>query len=162
MQIQRKLKLAIAAIVAGSMVLSGCGDDGKKAETAKNAASAVVKEEPVVIRLGHQSNPGEPFYAGCEKWKQLVEERSKGAVKIELYPSNQLGSKEDLLDQMVAGEPICTLADGAYFYDRGIKDLGITFGPYLFNSMEEAYKLYNSSWFNDQAKLLADKAQMQF
>lgn len=161
MRIQNKIKLSLAAIIAGSMVLSGCGGDNTKNKTETASSATVTKEDPIVIRLGHQSNPGEPFYEGCEKWKQLVEEKSKGAVKVELYPSNQLGSKEDLLDQMVAGEPICTLADGAYFYDRGIKDLGITFGPYLFDSMDEAYKLYNSEWFNGQAKLLSEKAQMQ-
>lgn len=161
MPIRKKLKFAMATIIIGSMLLSGCGDSDKNKLETTNEPNIATKEEPIIIRLGHQSNPGEPFYAGCEKWKQLVEEKSKGAVKIELYPSNQLGSKEDLLDQMVAGEPICTLADGAYFYDRGVKDLGITFGPYLFNSMDEAYKLYNSEWFDNQAKLLSDKAHIQ-
>ena len=82
-------------------------------------------------------------------------------MQLELYPSGQLGSKDDLLDQIATGEAICTLADGAYFYDRGVKDFGIVFGPYLFDSWDEAYKLYESSWYQEQADKLAEVAKLK-
>ena len=129
-----------------------------------NTAAAEEKPqtvEPIVIRVGHDAHPGEPFYAGCEKWKELLEAKSNGTMQLELYPSGQLGSKDDLLDQIATGEAICTLADGAYFYDRGVKDFGIVFGPYLFDSWDEAYKLYESSWYQEQADKLAEVAKLK-
>ncbi len=124
-------------------------------------ASAASADDTVVLRVGYGNNPGEPFDLGCHKWKELIEERSGGKFKIELYPSSQLGSKDDVMDQMVAGEPVCTLTDGAFFYDRGVKDMGIVFGPFLFNTWDEAFKLNDSQWFKDQAKLVEEKASLK-
>ncbi len=125
------------------------------------SASTAMADEEVVLRVGYGNNPGEPFDLGCQKWKQLIEERSNGKFKIELYPSSQLGSKDDVMDQMVAGEPVATLTDGAFFYDRGVKDMGIVFGPFLFNNWDEAYKLNASQWFADQSKLVEEKAHLK-
>ncbi len=125
-----------------------------------SAAQALAADE-VVLRVGYGNNPGEPFDLGCQKWKELIEERSGGKFKIELYPSSQLGSKDDVMDQMVAGEPVATLTDGAFFYDRGIKDMGIVFGPFLYDNWEQAFKLADSKWFKDQADLVAKDAHLK-
>ncbi len=141
--------------------MSGCGEEEKAAAPTAAAEEKPQTVEPIVIRVGHDAHPGEPFYAGCEKWKELLEAKSNGTMQLELYPSGQLGSKDDLLDQIATGEAICTLADGAYFYDRGVKDFGIVFGPYLFDSWDEAYKLYESSWYQEQADKLAEVAKLK-
>ncbi|MDY6417050.1 MAG: C4-dicarboxylate TRAP transporter substrate-binding protein, partial [Succinivibrio dextrinosolvens] len=124
-------------------------------------ASAASADDTVVLRVGYGNNPGEPFDLGCHKWKELIEERSGGKFKIELYPSSQLGSKDDVMDQMVAGEPVCTLTDGAFFYDRGVKDMGIVFGPFLFDNWDQAFKLNASQWYQDQSKLVEENAHLK-
>ncbi len=124
-------------------------------------ASAASADDTVVLRVGYGNNPGEPFDLGCHKWKELIEERSGGKFKIELYPSSQLGSKDDVMDQMVAGEPVCTLTDGAFFYDRGVKDMGIVFGPFLFDNWDQAFKLNASQWYQDQSKQVEEKAHLK-
>ena len=93
--------------------------------------------EQVVIQLGYENNPGEAIDLGCNEWARLVEEKSGGTMKIEVFPSSQLGAKVDLIDQMLAGAPVITLADGAFYADRGVPDFGILFGPYLFSDWEE-------------------------
>ena len=157
----KKTMILMAAILAGVFSLSGCGEEEKAAAPTAAAEEKPQTVEPIVIRVGHDAHPGEPFYAGCEKWKELLEAKSNGTMQLELYPSGQLGSKDDLLDQIATGEAICTLADGAYFYDRGVKDFGIVFGPYLFDSWDEAYKLYESSWYQEQADKLAEVAKLK-
>ena len=57
-------------------------------------AASAQADDTVVLRVGYANNPGEPFDLGCQKWKEIIEERSGGKFKIELYPSSQLGSKE--------------------------------------------------------------------
>ena len=41
------------------------------------------------------------------------------------FPDSQLGSKSELIDTMLIGEPVITLADGAFYADYGVKDMGI-------------------------------------
>ena len=108
----------------------------------------------VTIQIGYENNPGEPIDLACNEWKKILEEKSNGTIKVELFPSSQLGSKNDIIDQMVAGDNLITLADGAFYADRGVPDMGITFGPYFFETWEEAWKLIKSDWWKEQTDKL--------
>ena len=93
----------------------------------------------------------------CKEWKRLVEEKSNGSMVIELFPSSQLGNKDDLMDQMIAGEAVITTGSAGYFADRGVPDMGITFGPYMFENWEQLDKVLASEWWAGQCGLLEDQ-----
>ena len=137
---------AVSALLAAAM-LTGCGSGQQSA----------AKDGKVVIQVGYENNPGEPFDKGVNKWKELLEQKSNRSMVIETYPSSQLGSKNDLIDQMIAGQPVVTLADGAFYADRGVKDFGIVFGPFLFDNWDQCWKLVKSQWYADKSKELEGK-----
>jgi tripartite ATP-independent transporter DctP family solute receptor len=140
----------IVLLAAAVLLFAACG--GKKTEE-----GTATKEKPVTIQIGYANNPGEPFDLGVREWEKLIEEKSNGSIQVEVFPSSQLGSKNDLIDQMLAGDSVITLADGAFYADRGVKDFGITFGPYLFDKWDEAWNLTDSPWWEEQSKLLEEK-----
>lgn len=156
-------KISTAVLLSAAIVgLSGCGDKDTKstaqAQTqAQTQSTPAPAKKPIVLKLGYENHPGEPFDLGCNKWKELLEERSGGTMKIELYPSSQLGSKADIIDSMILGEDVSTLADGAFYADRGVKDFGIMFGPFFFDSYEEAFRLADSPWFKEQSRQLEEQ-----
>ncbi|OHE66391.1 MAG: C4-dicarboxylate ABC transporter substrate-binding protein, partial [Treponema sp. GWB1_62_6] len=84
-------------------------------------------------------------------------EKGDGSMEIVLYPDSQLGSKNSLIDSMLLGEPVITLADGAFYADYGVKDFGIVFGPFLFDTWEQVWKLTESDWYKNQCGLLEKK-----
>jgi tripartite ATP-independent transporter DctP family solute receptor len=141
------LMLVLALVIA---ILPACGNSAEE-PTEEPAA------DPVVIQIGYENNPGEPLDVALNEWKSLLEEESEGTMAIELFPSSQLGAKNDLIDQMIAGDAVMTLADGAFYADRGVKDMGIVFGPYLFDTWEDCWALAESDWWNDQCALLEEK-----
>jgi tripartite ATP-independent transporter DctP family solute receptor len=136
-------KMFLFVLCAAGILLSGCK---AKQETAAPAAET----RPLLIQIGYENNPGEPIDLGCQEWKKLIEEKSGGSIKVELFPSSQLGSKTDLIDQMVAGDAVITIADGAFYAERGVPDFGIVFGPYLFETWDECWKLTASDWYAEQ------------
>lgn len=142
---RRALLAATAAIGATTGALSGC------------ASSSDRSAAEIVFLAGYENHPGEPIHDGMMRWAELLEERSNGTMRMELYPSSQLGSKSDLIDQMYAGAPVITLADGAFYADQGVPDFGITFAPYLFDDWDQAWRLTESEWYARQSALLADK-----
>ena len=159
--LNKGIKLTLAAIAVSSFIV-GCGGEEAKeaaptASASQNSAAPAPAADPIILKFGYENNPGEPFDEGAKKWQELLNERSKGTMQIELYPSSQLGSKTDIIDSMILGEDVATLADGAFYSDRGVADFGIIFGPFLFDSWEEAFKLNNSQWFKDEEKLLNEK-----
>ena len=142
----KRILFGLLSTVLAITLLAGCGG--------QQSAS---KDGKVVIQVGYENNPGEPFDKGVNKWKELLEQKSNGTMTIETYPSSQLGSKNDLIDQMIAGQPVVTLADGAFYADRGVKDFGIVFGPFLFDNWDECWKLIKSQWYADKSKELEGK-----
>lgn len=118
-------------------------------------SAAANQEKPLVIQIGYENNPGEPIDLACQEWQRLVDEKSGGKMKVELFPSSQLGKKTDLIDQMIAGAPVITIADGGFYAERGVPDFGIVFGPYLFSTWDDCWRLVESDWYKEQVEKLA-------
>ena len=119
-------------------------------------AMATTASAAVTIMIGYENNPGEPIDLACNEWKRLVEEKSNGEMIVEIFPSSQLGSKDNIIDQAMAGDCVITLANGAFFQDRGVKDFGVVFAPYLFENWEQIDKLAASDWFAQKKAELSD------
>lgn len=155
-------KRMTALVLTGAMslgLLAGCGGtDTTAADGNANGTSAAgASGDAAVIQIGFENSLSEPFGQGLEKWQELVDERSNGTLKIELYPDSQLGSKSELIDSMLLGEPVVTLADGAFYADYGVPDFGIVFGPFLFDDWDDCWKLIESDWYHDQEAQLEAK-----
>lgn len=153
MKIKKLLSLVMATSIAMT-ALTGCGssDSGKGDSTGAGSAT-----DPVVVQIGFENSMSEPIGQALEKWQQLVDEKGDGSIKIELYPDSQLGSKSELIDSMLLGEPVVTLADGAFYADYGVSDFGIVFGPFLFDTWEQCWTLIESDWYADQSAKLEEK-----
>lgn len=151
-------KLKVTRIFASCLVLSAlvftvtaC----KQKEEPELSISDVKPRPTVVLKVGYDNKRGESLDLGLQHWKDLLEERSNGTMTLELYPETSLGNQGELLRMIDAGEPVCTIADGATFYGRGALDFGIVFGPYLFKNWEETRRLADSKWYAEQSDKLA-------
>jgi len=83
-----------------------------------------------------------------KKGYDKITEQTDGRVVFELYPSNQLGSITDTLEQMRAGAPmICYMG----FDNLGdiVSDFAPASFPYTFNSCYEVFALAKSQWMAD-------------
>lgn len=118
--------------------------------------SVAAMAEPVTLQIGFENSMSEPIGQALTRWQELVAEKGDGSLKIELFPDSQLGNKTDLIDQMLLGEPVMTLADGAFFADYGVPDMGIVFGPFLFENWEQCWTLIESEWWAEQTAKLEE------
>lgn len=124
-----KAKKVSALLVATAMV---CGIAG--------GTTAVRADPEYTIKLCTEQTDGDPIDEGCDKWAELVDEATDGAVKIEVYPNSQLGAKADLIEMALAGQGVCTIADGSYLMDY-VSDFGVVMGPFLFSDWDSMYKI---------------------
>lgn len=137
-----KTLIVMATCMAIGLCASGCQNSMTQ--------TAVAQEDVVHIQIAYENNPGEPLDLACQRWKELLEEQSGGEIQVELYPSSQLGSKSDIINQEIAGDSAITLANGAFYADLGVSDFSVTFAPYLFRSWEDIEKLAESDWWAEQ------------
>lgn len=113
-------------------VLAGCGGNqaaksqtdtngsaSKSAEasqtSSKDAAKTnFTKENPGVIRLAHQLVPDSQLNKTMIKFKEVVETKSEGRLKVEIYPSGQLFSEKEVPAQIQKGT--LEMGDGFRFF----------------------------------------------
>lgn len=124
-------------------------------------AFANADDEVVVINVGYENAVTEPAAKACEKWKELVDERSNGTIDLELFPNSTLGKKNDLIDQMLMGENIITVADGAFLAEYGVPDFGFFYAPYAFESWDDLWTVLDSDWYADLCDQLASTGSLR-
>lgn len=59
--------------------------------------------EQVVLRLAETHGPDYPTTLGNKEFARLVEERTNGRIRIEVYPSAQLGEERSVIEQVQFG-----------------------------------------------------------
>ena len=164
---KKKNMAMVSLIMAGTLVISACGSSSAPVETTAAAASAETPaasqadkapaQDVVTIQIGFENTTEEPIGKAVEKWAELLEKESGGTMKLQLVPNSALGSKSELIDQMIMGENIITIADGAFYADYGVPDLGILYGPFFFDNWDQVWKLLDSEWYHTECGKLADK-----
>lgn len=86
-------------IITVIAMLTGC-TSGQAAERKKNRGTA---SDPIVLRLANNHEPDYPTSQGCNYFADLVEERTDGRIKIEVYNSAELGGEKATIEQAQFG-----------------------------------------------------------
>ena len=138
--------IGISILSASILAIVGCGGQESKTEAAaqapaKTEAQAPAKAEPIVLRAGHDSPETVPVAKGLAKWAELVNERTNGAVQIQVFNNGTVGSASDYAVNCQLG----TLDIGAVnqsVMTSFIPDIAAIDIPYLITSYEDADKLF--------------------
>ena len=167
---KKRAMAAVSAVMCASMVLSACGSSASTSTTAAPAETKAAEEskteettaaatsgDVVTINISFENTTEEPIGQAVEKWAELLKEESNGTMELKVFANSALGNKSKLIDQMVMGENVITIADGAFYADYGVPDLGILYGPFFFDNWDEVWKLIDSDWYKEQCSKLADK-----
>lgn len=138
-------------------VFAGCSGNKQKAapaesisSTSSTSESKTEKVKTLTISIGYVNNPGEPIDLACQEWARLLEERTNGAMKLELYPSSQLGSMNEIYDMAQANDNVIAYGHGGFYADLGIKQLNAMYAPYIFKNWDEFDKLMSSKWMEER------------
>jgi tripartite ATP-independent transporter DctP family solute receptor len=104
------------------------------------AVSAPTPENPLVLKLAENQPENNPVTIAMYKFAELVEEKTDGAVKIEVYASAQLGQETENIEQVSAG--ILEMARvNSVTLSQTVKELGVFTLPYIFTDQETKYEI---------------------
>ncbi len=111
-------------------------------------------QQKYMLKFNHVLGPKEPYHLGFQKWAKAVGEKTKGGLKIDVFPSAQLGVEEDILEQIRAGANLGQNTDSARMGNY-IPGIAIMNGPYFAETLEEVAKLRNlptvKAWLDELA-----------
>ncbi|MCG8483792.1 MAG: TRAP transporter substrate-binding protein [Clostridia bacterium] len=95
----------------------------------------VEKKETIEMSLATVYNAKAPQTLGADKFKELIEERSGGSIKVNVFPNGSLGNEKDNYNQLAAGELEMILA-GTQGVDQYASEFAFFGIPYLFRSWD--------------------------
>jgi tripartite ATP-independent transporter DctP family solute receptor len=93
-----------------------------------------------VIKLGHALDPSHPVHKAMEYMAKRLAEESGGKMRIDIYPSQQLGTERQLLELLQLGGLGMTKVSAAVLegFAPAYKVLSL---PYIFRDDEHRYKV---------------------
>ncbi|SFR00870.1 TRAP transporter substrate-binding protein [Desulfoscipio geothermicus] len=146
-----KCIILLMSLLIASLFLFGC-QSSKATEDGQ-----ATQEEPIIIKLAHVCSIEHPYQYASLKFKELMEEKSNGRVKVKIYPAMQLGGERDIAEGMQAGSidmNLLTLGVGASF----IPELNAFALPFLFKGSEH----YQKVMYGDIGKEFLEKVDMKY
>lgn len=137
MTISRRLA---AGLLAGAIGLS--------------SATTVLAE--TTIRLGHVLADSHSWHVAATSFAKDVAEKTEGRVKVEVYPSGQLGSEKEVIEGMQIGAMDAGVIGSGSFQFVEPK-FGIIEMPYAWTSREQAFAALDGKLGEELATILRPK-----
>jgi len=101
--------------------------------------SVIAQSPEYTFQLAHNSDVNHPSHKGSMLFKQLVEERTEGRVKIEVYPNNTLGSPPEYTEQIANGIIALGLSTSGQLQEW-VPENAVVMIPFLFSSYQDAHE----------------------
>lgn len=97
--------------------------------------------EPLIIKFSHVVAPDTPKGKGAQKFKELAESYTDGAVKVEVYPNSQLYKDKEELEALQLGAVQMLAPSLAKFGPLGVQQFELFDLPYLMGSYDDLRKI---------------------
>ena len=103
--------------------------------------SAVQAADPIVIKFSHVVAPATPKGKAADKFKELAESYTKGAVKVEVYPNSQLYKDREEMEALQLGAVQMLAPSLSKFGPLGVRDFEVFDLPYIFPNKTTLYRV---------------------
>jgi len=96
---------------------------------------------PIVIKFSHVVANDTPKGQAANYFKKLAEERTKGRVKVEVYPNSQLFKDKEEMEALQMGSVQMLAPSLAKFGPLGLKEFELFDLPFIFDDYAELHKV---------------------
>lgn len=142
----RKTLVALLVIAMVAALVAGCGQNSAK-EPEKKA-----DKPQYTFRLAENQPPDYPTTLASKRFAELVFEKTQGRIKIDVYPSAQLGEEKAVIEQVQLGAIEFTRVHASPLSEFN-KQLSVLSLPYIFDSDTHMWKFLEGEMGN---KMLAN------
>jgi C4-dicarboxylate-binding protein DctP len=130
-----RTKLLVGAMAVTSLALAGCGgarDDG--------GSGAGDEGKTYTLKFSHVTTENTPKGKAAVKFKEVLEAKSEGKIKVEVYPNSELyGDKDEL--QALQSNSVQMLAPSSAKFTTIAPELQVLDLPFLFDTIEDIPKV---------------------
>ena len=107
------------------------------------ATFGALAQQPIIIKFSHVVALDTPKGKAAEYFKKLAEERTKGRVKVEVYPNSSLFKDGEEMEALQLGSVQMLAPSLAKFGPLGVREFEVFDLPYIFDNYDELHKVTN-------------------
>src|SRR5699024_7944283 len=135
-------------------VLAACG--GGEESAGESNGSGDGDGESITFRVSHVVQESHVWHQTAEKFDEELQALSDGRMNLDIYSASQLGTEQDMVQQLETGSLDFGFLTNAYMSTRE-ESLNAWFMPFLFSNLEEAIALRES----EEAKQMLETLESQ-
>lgn len=162
------MKKLISLLLVAAMVFAFCAcgnsanEESAPAEGENAAEETVPAEETVVIKMGYTQGTEDPEGSDEVRYgtafKEYVESHSD-TIKVELYPSGQLGNANDVVGSIVTGTVQMGIYEASLLNNYDPDTMAFIL-PGVFNDFSEVNAIIDSDWGKELLASSSEKTGM--
>ena len=111
------------------------------AATTLALSGSAVAQQPIVIKFSHVVAEDTPKGRAAAYFAKLVEQRTKGRVKVQVYPNSQLYKDSDEIAALQKGSVQMLAPSLAKFGQLGLPQFEVFDLPYIFDDYADAHRV---------------------
>ncbi len=108
------------------------------------------------LMVSTQLADSHPFCQGFYALAKRVSERTGGKLTVKVFPSAQLGSDEDVIEQAIQGVNVAVVTDAGRMANY-VKNIGIVGMAYFADNYDEVMKVQQTNFWKENVKKLAEE-----
>jgi tripartite ATP-independent transporter DctP family solute receptor len=120
------------------------------------AALGLAQAQTRTIKFANQNAEGHPVVLGMKKFAELVNDRSGGKLKVNVYPGGALGSDQANVSSLQGGTLEMASMNSGIFASQ-VKDFAVYDFPFLFGNSKEADAVVDGPFGKAMHAKLLDK-----
>ena len=130
------MKYRIIIFICIILFLSiSCSNESTKKVSGDGSAA-----EKIILKVAHNGKEKHPFQKGYEKFKEILETETHGAVEVQIFPNAQLGSEEEA-SQMVKLGLLSASAAGSGGLASFVPEAELFNLPFIFRDLPHFYRV---------------------
>ncbi len=98
------------------------------------------------MKLAHYAAVDHPGGIAAQKFADAVKTRTNGGIAIEVFPNNELGAPDDMLEQNIMGVVDMTLGTQGSL-DKYSKKFATVMMPFVFDDYDHVYRVLDGPFF---------------
>jgi len=117
--------------------------------------------DKIIMKIAQNSGIYNPMQVGAEKFKEVMERETNGAVEVQIFPDASMGTEVKTIQMVKLGTLDATIVATAsiteFAFECGIFDL-----PFIFRDMEHMFKIVDGPFGQRMAKIIEEKTGSVF
>ena len=105
------------------------------------AVSVPIQAADYSLKIAHNGPEQHPFQDGAMKFKEMLEQSTNGAVEVQIFPGEQLGSEEETSQMLKQGTIACAVESAGGGLAPFVPEADLLNLPFIFNDLDHFYRV---------------------